>query len=192
MGKLRDVPGWVQRPRLVVSGTEDFLLWLFGETGAPEALGARTVLAWLGGLEEAGAPMTHRLANPTRARALAEFAVAHAISIGAQYPTTEWFGSHGLAPDDLPTRAFWEAHAGYESTRSYALGAAVALGWVLGVIDDPGLLTPTYREDGGTLPDGDRAACARVLRTLSVQPLPAPARPVLSPRPACVGRSWIA
>jgi hypothetical protein len=38
-GRVRAVPEWVPRSRLVVAAAEDFLLWLFGETGSPEALG---------------------------------------------------------------------------------------------------------------------------------------------------------
>lgn len=186
------MPTWVRRPRLVVSGTEDFLLWLFDRTGSPDALGSRVALAWLGGLDDQTSPMIHRLAEPTEQRARIEFLIASSISTSDQYPPAEWFGQYGLTGDDVPTREFWAAHVAYESTRSYARGVTIALGWVLGAIDDPTMLTPLYREDGSTIPDDERLECARVLHTLSVRPLPAPPRPRMSPRPTCDRESWIA
>jgi hypothetical protein len=55
-GRVRVVPEWVQRSRLVVAAAEDFLLWLFGATGSPDVLGSRVALAWVGGIA-AGSPM---------------------------------------------------------------------------------------------------------------------------------------
>lgn len=191
MGKLRNVPGWVQRPMLVVAGTEDFLLWVFGQTGSPEVLGSRLSLAWLGRLDDHTSPMIHRPAEPTEPRARTEFMIASSISTGDAYPELEWWAQRDLVPDDVPSREFWEAHAGYESTRSFARGVAVALGWAFGVIDDPAHMTPVFRDDGTRLSDQEREDCARVLHTLSVRPLPAPARPNLSSRPA-TQNSWIA
>lgn len=191
MGKLRSVPGWVQRPMLVVAGTEDFLLWVFGQTGSPEVLGSRLSLAWIGRLDGQTSPMVHRPAEPIKSRALAEFMIASSISTGDAYPPPEWWSQRRLPGGDVPSREFWGAHAGYESTRSFARGVSVALGWAFGVIDDPAHMTPVFREDGSKLSEQERQDCAQVLRTLSVQPLPAPARPVLAVRAA--GRdSWIA
>lgn len=178
------MPEWVQRPRMVVSATEDFLLWVFGQTGSPEALGSRVALAWLGGLDDQTSPMIHRPAEPTQQRALTEFLITYPISTGEPYPAAQWFTEQGLALDDVPTRAFWDAHASYESTRSYARGVSIALGWALGAIDDPTLMTPLHCEDGTTIPDDERLECARMLHTLSVRPLPPPPRPHLSPRRA--------
>lgn len=191
MGKLRSVPGWVKRPMLVVAGTEDFLLWVFGQTGSPEVLGSRLSLAWLGRLDDQTSPMIHCAAEPIESRALAEFMIASSISTGDGYPPPEWWSERRVVPDDVPSRGFWDAHAGYESTRSFARGVSVALGWAFGVIDDPAHMTPVFREDGSTLSEQERDGCAQVLRTLSVQPLPAPARPKLAARPAGRG-SWIA
>lgn len=191
MAKLGSMPAWVRRPRAVVSATEDFLLWVFGETGSPEALGSRSTLAWLGGVD-GESPMIHRHADPTQQRALTEFLIAYPMSTGDPYPAMEWFAEQGLAPDDVPTRGFWEAHAGYESTRCYAGGVSVALGWALGAIDDATLMTPLHCEDGRMIPDDERLECARVLHTLSVRPMPAPARPRLSPCRVPGPDSWIA
>lgn len=192
MGKLSGVPDWVQRPRTVVSATEDFLLWLFAQTGSPEALGSRVALAWLGGLDDEPSPMLHRRAEPTHQCALTEFLVTYPISTGDPYPRASWFTEQGLVLAEVPTQTFWDAHAAYESTRSYARGVAIALGWVLGAIDDPTLMTPLHREDGTTIPDDERLECARTLHTLSVRPIPAPPRPRLSPRPAPGAGSWTA
>lgn len=67
-GAIRAVPEWVTRSRLIVSATEDFLLWLFSETGSPEALGSRLALAWIGGIDDTTSPMVHADAAPTKRR----------------------------------------------------------------------------------------------------------------------------
>lgn len=191
MGKLRSVPDWVRRPVLVVAGTEDFLLWVYGQTGSPEVLGSRVTLAWIGGIEDQTSPMIHQAGEATTGRASTEFLIAEPISTGAPYPTARWWSERALAPDEVPSREFWDAHVGYESTRSYARGVAVALGWAFGVIDDPTHMTPVCYEDGSTIPEEERLECARVLHTLSVRPVPAPARPRLSARRSPHHDSWL-
>lgn len=166
-------------------------MWVYGQTGSPEALGSRSALAWLGGIDGETSPMIHRPAEPTQQRALTEFLIAYPISTGVPYPAAGWFGEQGLSSDEVPSQAFWDAHAGYESTRCYAGGVAVALGWALGAIDDPTLMTPLHYEDGSTIAEGERLECARVLHTLSVHPLPVPVRPRLSIRRATDQGSWI-
>ena len=192
-GAIRAVPQWVTRSRLIVSATEDFLLWLFGETGSPEVLGSRLALAWIGGIDDTTSPMVHSAAAPTKLRAITEFMIAEAISKGEPYPSAAWFGEGGLPADEAPSRDFWEAHAGYAGTRSYALGVAAAIGWAFGVIEDVAMMTPVYWEDGSKLSDGDRLACASTLRDLSRRPMPPPPRPQLSGRrPVGAAGSWIA
>jgi hypothetical protein len=118
---------------------------------------------------------------------------AEPISKDEPYPGASWFCDQGVPADAVPSAEFWDAHAGYEATRSYAQGVAIALGRVLGVIDDLTYMTPVYWEDGSKLSDADRRGCAEVLHTISVRPLPAPPRPQLSrPRPAHRDTSWIA
>ncbi|MBN9099391.1 MAG: hypothetical protein J0I49_14945 [Pseudonocardia sp.] len=186
------MPGWVQRHRLVVAAAEDFLLWVFDRTGSPEALGSRVSLAWIGGLTDGQAPMTHRTVDAERDGAIAEFEVAAQISAGESYPPAQWWVDLGIQSVDVPSAGFWEAHAGYASTRSYAQGVAVALGWALGVIDDITLMTPRFYEDGSQLSDDERQRCAEVLHALSVTPLPPPPRPQLAGRPARGTASWLA
>lgn len=55
--------------------------------------------------------------------------------------------------------------------RFYCHGARVALGWVLGIINDPGLLTPIRDGDGAPIPDEDREVYRAHLRAIA--PIPA-------------------
>ncbi|MGH3615382.1 MAG: hypothetical protein ACRDRK_22850 [Pseudonocardia sp.] len=187
------VPEWVTRSRLIVAATEEFLLWLYGQTGAPDALGSRVALAWVGGCDDvSGSPMTHRPFGPAQRRAVGEFMVAEAISGAKPYPPVGWFEEFGVGGEDVPARAFWESHAGWESTRSYARGVTVALGWLFGAIEPAEVMTPRFYEDGVEIPDVDRQACAQTLHDLSVRPLPAPAYPVLTRHTVDRVRSWTA
>lgn len=191
MGISQSMPDWVQRSRLVVAGTEDFLLWVFGQTGSPEALGSRVSLAWLMSDPGQSSPMIHRPAVPTQSRAGAEFMIASAISTGEAYPPPDWWTGQGIDPNDVPPQEFWDAHAGYAATRSYARGVAVALGWAYGVIDNPALMTPVNCEDGSPLSDEERQGCAQVLHALSVRPLPVPPRPLVAARQRGGEGSWL-
>jgi hypothetical protein len=192
-GTIRAVPDWVPRSRLIVSAAEDYLLWLFGATGSPEVLGSLVALAWVGGIDDTRSPMINQWVEPTKRRVMTEFLIAAPISAGEPYPGQAWFQDEGIPFEVVPSAEFWQAHVGFEATRSYARGISSALGWVLGVIDDLAHLTPVYWEDGAEMCHEDRQACARVLRTIEVRPLPAPARPRLSrPRPEDPRTSWIA
>ena len=51
--------------------------------------------------------------------------------------------------------------------RHYVRGTAVALGWLLGEVDDPGLMAPTRDGDSARLPSEDVAQYEQVLRALS-------------------------
>jgi hypothetical protein len=192
-GVIRAVPEWVTRSRLIVSATEDFLLWLFGETGSPDVLGSRLALAWIGGLDDTTSPMVHAAAPPTKRRAIAEFMIAEAISQGEPYPGAGWFAERHLPVTEVPPAEFWQVHAGYAGTRSYALGVATAVGWAFGVIEDVATMTPVHWEDGAELSDGDRQVCAAALRALSTRPTQPHPRPQLSRRrPVGAADSWIA
>ena len=186
------MPEWVPRSRLIVAAAEDFLLWLFGETGSPEALGSRVALAWIGGIH-ATSPLIGQPVEATRRRAITEFFIADPISTGAPYPGAAWFRDRGIPAAAAPSEEFWEVHTGYESTRSHARGITLALGWVLGAIEELRLLTPVHEENGALLPDGDRQACANVLHAIEVAPLLAAARPLLSRRRSPTATaSWLA
>src|SRR4051794_14384421 len=63
---------------------------------------------------------------------MTEFLIAAPISAGEPYPGSAWFCDQGIPADAVLSAEFWETHAGYEATRSYARGIASALGWVLG------------------------------------------------------------
>ena len=43
----------------------------------------------------------------------------------------------------------------------------MALGWALGLIDDPAHMTPTHRDDGSALSDRERQEYGDVLRKLA-------------------------
>lgn len=191
-GRIRGVPEWVPRSRLVVAAAEDFLLWVFGETGSPEALGSRVALAWVGGIHPTS-PMIGQSVEPTQRRVITEFFITESIAAGDPYPGAAWFRDHGILADDAPSEEFWDVHTGYESTRSHAQGITLALGWALGPIEELTFLTPMHGEDGALLPDADRQACAEVLHAISVRPLPPPARPQLSRRRSTAAAvSWLA
>jgi hypothetical protein len=172
MSRIRNIPEWVRRPVSVVSGTEAFLLWVFGRTDSPEALGSRVALAWLGELVTA-APLSGRSDPISEARALAEFGIAKGVADGAPYPDAEWWAGRGLGLDATPSRRWWESNAAYGYSRSYARGVAIAIAWALGVIEDPAFMAPFRREDGSDIPEWERADYARVLRKLSQPPAPA-------------------
>lgn len=193
MSRVTAVPEWVQRSRLIVAAAEEFLLWLYGQTGSPDALGSRVALAWVAGCDDvSGAPMTHCPFEPVQRRAIGEFMVAEAISGAKPYPPASWFDQYGITGEDVPTRSFWEAHAGWESTRSYARGVTIALGWLFGAIDRAEMMTPQFYEDGAEIPEADREACAQLLHSLSVRPMPAPPYPVLVRHTVDRAASWIA
>lgn len=193
MGRVAAVPEWVQRSWLIVAATEEFLLWLYGQTGSPDALGSRVALAWVGGCDDVNSsPMTHRPFGPVQRRAIGEFMVAEAISNAQPYPLPDWFAGHGITGQDVPARSFWESHAEYESTRSFARGVTVALGWAFGAIERAEIMTPRFYEDGVEISEADREACAQLLHTLSVQPVPAPPYLVLARHTVDRAASWIA
>ncbi len=192
MGRVSAVPDWVTRSRLIVAATEEFLLWLYGQTGSPDALGSRVALAWVGGCDDVGrSPMTHRPFEPTQRRAIGEFMVAEAISRGKDYPPSDWFAGHIITGGDVPERSFWEAHAGWESTRSYARGVTTALGWAFGAIERAEIMTPRFYEDGTEIPAADREACALLLRALTVRPVSTPPYPALTRHTVDRPASWI-
>ena len=187
------MPEWVSRSRLIVSATEAFLLWLFGETGSPEVLGSRLALAWIGGIDDTTSPMVHAAASPTKRRVITEFMIAEAISQGEPYPGEPWFAEQGLPAGEVPSQGFWEAHASYTAMRSYALGVTSAVGWAFGVIEDVAMMTPVYWEDGSELSAGDRRVCAASLRELSTRPIQRRPQPQLSRRrPVGAAGSWLA
>lgn len=166
MARVRTVPVWVRPPAAVVASTEDFLLWVYGRTNSPEALGSRSALGWIGGLDVT-APLSSRSEAPSQRRALSEFMLASRVSEQEPYPEVAWWREQGYEPGQALPHEWWEANSGYGVSRAYAQGIALALGWAFGTIDDPTLLTPIHRDDGSEIPTADRAEYARVLRKLS-------------------------
>lgn len=119
--------------------------------------------------------------------------IADAISHGEPYPGAGWFAELHLPATEVPSAEFWEVHAGYVGTRSYALGVVTAVGWAFGVIEDVATMTPVYWEDGTDLSGEDRQVCAAALRALSTRPTQPHPRPQLSRRrPVGAAGSWIA
>jgi hypothetical protein len=160
------VPGWVRRPAAVVAATEDYLLRVYGWTSSPEALGSRTALAWVGGLDAAPPFCTHPAA-PSWRTAAAVFDVAAGVMRDEPYPTAQWWAENGESLDRELSAAWWVSNAAYGHSRSYAGGVAVALGWAMGVIGDPAHMIPVHRDDGTKLLPAQRVRYAVALRRIS-------------------------
>ena len=168
MARLSAVPGWVCRPLIAVAGVEDFLLRLFGRTQAPQVLGSRTSLAWLGAEDGELTPgPLIRCGLPVEDQAWADALVANAIADGGPYPPSSWWLERNIAPADRLTPRQWAERAGDPYERLYAHGAAAALGWVLGTVTDAGLMTPIRGGDGAPIPAADQDVYRAELRRLA-------------------------
>jgi hypothetical protein len=66
----------------------------------------------------------------------------------------------------------WAARLDNPYERLFVHGTALALGWLLGEVTDPGLMAPTRCGDGSAIPSEDRAQYQQVLRALSEQATP--------------------
>ena len=95
------MPTWVRPPLRAVASTEEFLLWLYGRTRAPAALGAWSALSWLAAADgdQTPGPLT-RVGLPREVVAWAELRVATRISNGAPYPPATWWARHGIEQAD--------------------------------------------------------------------------------------------
>ncbi len=147
---------------------EDLLLRLRGRTQSAETLGAWAGLYWLvapEGQRDLG-PLTRR-ALPTEDVVRGEFRVADAIAEGEPYPGPVWWVERGIALADRMPAAEWDSRIGSSYERFYCHGVRVALGWVLGIIDDPALLAPIRDGDGVRIPLADRDAYAGYLREIA-------------------------
>lgn len=168
VAKLHAVPAWVRRPLPAVSGVEDFLLRLYRRTESPEALAGFIALSWLGGedgAETAGpllwaAPPEERFAN-------AFLAVADALAEGEPHPPPEWWRAEAGSLGPM-TETQWNERAESWPERFYAHGVACALGWVLGVFDDPAIMAPLHRGDGSSVGRGPREEWRVRLRACAV------------------------
>lgn len=168
MPKLSPVPDWVRPPPRAVARTEDFLLRLRGRTQSAETLGAWAGLYWLmapDGEQDRG-PLTRRVL-PTEDAVRAEFRVADAIAEGETYPGPAWWVQRGIPAADRMPMIEWDVRIGSPYERYYCHGVRVALGWVLGIIDDPGLLAPIRDGDGVHIPLADRDAYGGYLREIA-------------------------
>lgn len=147
---------------------EDFLLRLRGRTQSAETLGAWTGLYWLvapEGERDRG-PLTRR-ARPTEEAVRGEFRVADAIAEGEPYPGPSWWVQRGIPGADRMPVSEWDVRIGSPYERFYCHGVRVALGWVLGIIGDPGLLAPIRDGYGVLIPPADRDAYANYLREIA-------------------------
>jgi hypothetical protein len=168
MSELSTVPGWVRPPSRAVARMEDFLLRLRGRTQAAETLGAWAGLYWLvapeGGRDRG--PLTRR-ALPTEDMVRGEFRVADAIAEGEPYPGSAWWVQRGIPAAERMPVSEWDVRIGNPYERFYCHGVRVALGWVLGIIDDPALLAPIRDGNGALIPPADRDAYAEYLREIA-------------------------
>lgn len=169
MSKLSGVPEWVCPRVRAVSGTESFLLWLFDRTRSPEVLGSWSSLSWLAGAEgeQTVSPLGRR-GPPTEVVAWAEMTVANAVADGGRYPSSSWWAARGIDTRDRMPPEQWAARVGSGYEREYAHGVAVALGWLVGEVDDPTLMAPNRDGDGDLVVAADREEYRSVLRELSV------------------------
>lgn len=96
------MPEWVRPALYAVAGTSEFLLWLFGRTRAPQALGAWSSLSWLDAAEGERTPgPLIRRGLPTEVAAWADLAVADADADACPPPV--WWAERGIAvPDRMP------------------------------------------------------------------------------------------
>ncbi len=179
---LSTVPDWVRPPPRAVARMEDFLLRLRGRTKSAETLGAWASLYWLGASEGelTQGPLTRR-GLPTEDAARGEFRVADAIAEGEPYPGPAWWEQRGIAAADRMPVTEWDIRIGSPYERYYCHGVRVALGWVLGIVDDPALLAPIRDGDGIHIPPADRDAYAAHLREI--------AQPSARPRTGEQGRA---
>lgn len=168
------MPGWVRQPLAVVSSVEDFVLWVYGETDSPSALGVWTSLTWVGDADQAKAPLTTSECAPSQNRVIAEFMLACEVSAGNDYPAPAWWAKQGFTESEIRDRGWWDAYAGWGMGRNEALGVSVALGWLFGQIDDPAHVVPAFRGDGSHIEHELRQEWALVLRGLETAPLSAP------------------
>lgn len=158
-------------PPYAVAGTEDFLLWLFGRTKAPQALGSWSSLSWLAAAEGERTPgPLGRPGLPTEVAARADLAVADAIANAEPYPPSAWWADRGIGLGDRMAHEQWAARTGSLYERHFAHGVTVALGWLLGSIDDPALMAPIRDGDGEFIPPATREEFGSVLRNLSAPP----------------------
>jgi len=168
MSDLSTVPGWVRPPPRAVARMEDFLLRLRGRTKSAETLGAWASLYWIAAPEGEGdqGPLTRR-GRPTEDAARGEFRVADAITEGEPYPAAAWWAQRRIAATDRMPVAEWGIRVDSPYERYYCHGVRVALGWMLGIIDDPALLAPIRDGDGVSIPPADRNAYAGHLREIA-------------------------
>lgn len=132
------------------------MLWVYGETDSPSALGVWTSLTWVGDADQATAPLTNSVCAPSQNRVIAEFMLACEVSAGSDYPAATWWTNQRFTASEIPDRGWWDAHAGWGMGRNEALGVSVALGWLFGQIDDPAHMVPAFRGDGSDIPHGTR------------------------------------
>jgi hypothetical protein len=171
MKRLSSVPEWVRPPLYAVAGTEEFLLWLFDRTRAPQALGSWSSLSWLVAAEGAQTPgPLVRRGLPTEVAAWGDMAVADLIANAEAYPPSSWWAEQGIALGDRMAREQWAERTGSLYERHYAHGVTVALAWLLGSIDDPALMAPIRDGDGEFIPPATREEYRSVLRKLSEPP----------------------
>lgn len=146
-----------------------------GRIESPEALAGYSALSWLGG--ESGAETMGPLlwpAPPQERFANAFLAVADALAEGRIYPAPDWWRAEVgcLAP---MTATQWNERAESLPERYYAHGVVCALGWVLGIFNDPAILAPLHNGDGSSVGYGAREEWRVRLRACAV-PDPSRAR----------------
>jgi hypothetical protein len=182
MARLSRVPVWVSPPLRAVAYTEDYLLRLFGRLESPEALGAHSALAWLGGAggEQTLGPLVWR-APPEEELAWSFLAVADTLAEGGPYPSSAWWAQRrGIAP---MTDEQWAQRVRSWPERLYAHGVTCALGWVLGELDDPALMAPLRTGDGAAISYAEREEYRARLRAFAL-PDGALAADILGERPS--------
>lgn len=156
MPTLRRVPDWVVPSLRAVADAESYMLWLYSQTKAPQALGSRASLQWLGAPDGDQSRSPFGKGFPAEQAVWAAMLVADAIAEAEPYPTSAWWATRGIAREARMDWAEWTVRIGSGYERHYAHGVRAALGWVTGQEPDPRLMAPLLDGNADPVPTRER------------------------------------
>ncbi|WP_433781423.1 hypothetical protein ACQPX6_16900 [Actinomycetospora sp. CA-101289] len=117
------------------------------------------------------APATADTAAPKQWRATGELIVCGALSRSDAYPESDWWREAGIARLDGPERRrWWGQRSAYGWTTAIPDGAALALSWAMGFIDDMPPVLPRHLEDGSRATSTLRQECRTIIGEALARP----------------------